>query len=82
MTTYDFICNQLENICPDAIPVMDEYLTAWAKDDEEVYIQPKYAEDLSTIIYPYLAAFRALTDVGVENAEKYIVDMRTKEVGN
>ena len=82
MTTYDFICNRLESICPDAIPTMDEYLTAWAKDDEGVHMQPKYAEDLSTIIYPYLAAYQALADAGVENAEKYIVELRTEEVGS
>ena len=82
MTTYDFICNHLENICPDAIPTMDEYLTAWAKDDEGVHITQKFSDDLSTVIYPYLAAYQALCDAGVENAEKYIVDMRTEEVGN
>ncbi len=80
MTTYDFICNNLESICPDAIPVMDEYLTAWLKDDEGVHITERYASDLKNVIYPYLAAYQALTDVGVENAEKCIVDMRTEEV--
>ncbi len=61
---------------------MDEYLTAWMKDDEGVHITQKYAEDLSAIIYPYLAAYQALADAGVENAEKYIVEMRTEEVGS
>ena len=36
MTTYDFICNHLENDYPDAIPVMDEYLMAWLEDDEDI----------------------------------------------
>ena len=80
MTTYDFICNHLENICPDAIPVMDEFLTAWLKDDEGVHISQKFSGDLSTVIYPYLAAYQALNDAGVEDAESYIVKIRTEEV--
>ena len=36
MTTYDFICNHLENDYPDAIPVMDEYLMAWLGDGEGI----------------------------------------------
>ncbi len=43
-------------------------------------LKPRYAEDLSTIIYPYLAAYQALTDAGVTDAEKYIVKIRTEEV--
>lgn len=71
MTTYDFICNHLENDYPDAIPVMDEYLMAWLEDMETV-----------DVIYPYLAALKALTDADVEGAEKYIVELRTEEVGS
>ncbi len=60
---------------------MDQYLTD-LEDDEGVHIEPKYAEHLFSVIYSYLAAYQALTDVGAENAKKYIVDMRTEEVGN
>ena len=76
--TYDFICDHLENIYPCAIPAMDDYLTAWIQDD--VFVEEDFEDDLNTTIYPYLAAYRALVDVGVEETEKYIVDMRTEEV--
>ena len=32
MTTYDFICNHLENDYPDILPAMDEYLMEWHGD--------------------------------------------------
>ena len=80
MTTYDFICNHLENDHPDAIPVMDEYLMAWLEDDED--ITEREAVNLKDVIYPYLAALRALADAGVKGAEKYIVELRTEEVGS
>ena len=76
MTTYDFICNHLENDHPDAIPVMEEYLMAWLGDDVDI------KEGVAGVIYPYLAALRALADAGVEGAEKYIVELRTDEVGS
>ena len=76
MTTYDFICNHLENDYPDVILVMDEYLMAWLEDDEGIM------ERLAGVIYPYLAALRALTDAGVEGVEKFIVELRTEEVGS
>ncbi len=82
MTTYNFICNHLEKDYPDAIPVMDEYLMAWLEDDEVLQCEPGFEQDLSSIIYPYLATFRALSDAGVENAEKYILELRTEEVGS
>ncbi len=50
MTTYDFICNHLENDYPDAIPVMDEYLMAWLEDD--VDITERVDGDLKNVIYP------------------------------
>ena len=78
MTTYDFICDHLENDYPDAIPVMDEYLMEWLEDDEDT---ERGADDLKNVIYPYLAALRALADAGVKGAEKYIVELRTEEVG-
>ena len=34
MTTYDFMCNHLKSVCQDAIPAMDEYLTAWVKGSD------------------------------------------------
>ena len=80
MTTYDFICNHLENDYPDTIPVMDEYLMAWLEDDEDT--TEGVAGDLKGVIYPYLAALRALTDAGVEGTEKYIVELRIEEVGS
>ena len=76
MTTYDFICNHLENDYPDAIPVMDEYLMAWLEDDEDM----ERGANLKNVIYPYLAALRALADAGVRGAEKYIIELRTEEV--
>ena len=76
MTTYDFICNHLENDYPDVIPVMDEYLMEWLKDGKDI------PEGVAGIIYPYLAALRALSDAGVEGVEKYIVELRTEEVGS
>ena len=76
MTTYDFICNHLENKYPDAIPVMDEYLMEWLGEGEDIM------EGLVGVIYPYLAALRALNDAGVEEVEKYIVELRTEEVGS
>ena len=76
MTTYDFICNHLEKDYPDAIPVMDEYLMAWLEDSEDI------REGVAGVIYPYLAALRALVDAGVEHAEKFIVELRTEEVGS
>ena len=54
MTTYDFICNHLENDYPDAIPVMDEYLMAWLEEDEDM--TERTAGDLkglSTPIWPH-----------------------------
>ena len=80
MTTYDFICDHLENEYPDAIPVMDEYLMAWLEND--VDITERVDGDLKNVIYPYLAALRALVDADVEGAEKYIVELRTEEVGS
>ena len=76
LSTYDFICNHLENDYPDAIPVMDEYLMEWLREGENI------TEGVAGVIYPYLAALRTLTDAGVEGAEKYIVELRTEEVGN
>ena len=80
MTTYDFICNHLEDDYPDTLPAMDEYLMTWLEDDED--ITERVAGDLRNVIFPYLAALRALTDAGVEHAEKYIVGLRTEEVGS
>ena len=78
MTTYDFICNHLENDYPDTLPIMDEYLMVWLEDEEDM--TERGAGDLKNVIYPYLAALRALVDAGVEGAEKYIVELRTEEV--
>ncbi len=75
MTTYDFICNHLEIDYPDVISAMDEYLMAWL-DDEGI------PEGVAGVIYPYLAALRALSDASVEGVEKYIVELRTEEVGS
>ena len=36
---------------------------------------------LKDVIYPYLVALRALIDIGVEHAEKNMVELRTEEVG-
>ena len=74
--TYDFIYDYLQNDYPDAIPVMDVYLMAWLEDDEDI------TEEVAVVIYPYLAALRALTEAGVEHAEKYIVELGTEEVGS
>ena len=41
----------------DALPLIGESLTAWAKDDEGVQIYQTYAEDLFTIIYLYMVAY-------------------------
>ena len=98
MNTYNFICDHLEVLFPDAIPVMDEYLISWLKEDgdvvnrpqedvvnqsqEDVTLSPEHESDLSSVIYPYLAAYKALTEAGVADAEKYILELRTEEVGS
>ena len=67
---------------PISLPkfVMVEYLTAWIQDDEKVHLPNKFANDLSDIIYPHLAAYRVLNDAGVEIAEEYIVKLRSMEM--
>ena len=77
-TTYDFICS---HIVPDLILAMDEYIEKWIQDDVGVILSPKFEGDMGGVFYSYLAAYRALCEAGVEDAEKYIVEMRTKEVG-
>ena len=81
MRTYDFIKEHLQNTYPAAIPVMEKYLEVWL-DGDEADIEPQYEEDIREVIYPYLAAHQALIDIGVENAEKYIFELRDQEVGS
>ena len=45
-------------------------------------LSPEFEGDLKGVIYPYLAAYRALCEAGVEDTEKYIADIRTEEVGS
>lgn len=71
-----FYLQPLGERLPGAIPVMDEYLMEWFEDGEGI------TEGVAGIIYPYLAALRALSDAGVEGVEKYIVELRTEEVGS
>ena len=79
MTTYDFVADHLERICPALIPAMDEYIVSWLQDEKDIVVSPEFSGDPRAIIYPYLAAYRALVEEGVEGAEKYIVEMRAGE---
>ena len=81
MTTYDFVANHQERICPALIPAMDEYIVSWLQDEKDIVVFPEFSSDLRVVIYPYLAAYRALTEAGVADAEKHIVEMRAWEGG-
>ena len=77
MTTYDFI---IEHIDPALIPTMEKYINAWTEDDKDIHLEKKFSNDLSTVIYPYLAAYRALEEAGVKNPERIILELREKEL--
>ena len=80
MTTYEFIIDNLQPTYPAAIPAVEKYWSTWTEDDKPLHLPNKYERDLSGTIYPYMAAYQALVDAGVENPDKVIFEMMEKEL--